>query len=130
MPQISQGTITNPVIVATGGVPFAATFVSANSPNNVIVPAVAGKTFYLTHFSISGSGATAASCTNVSTTNLLVDAYFIFSVPAGVNNAVELKRDFTYPVPAKAVNTPVTFFMPAFGAGNTLQCFYVVGYYA
>lgn len=85
------------------------------------LPAVAGKTNYLTHFTVDGLGATAASVITVTITGLRGGTITRhLSVPAGATTAIApLSADFARGRPASAANTAVTLNVPSFGAGNT-----------
>lgn len=81
----------------------------------------ASTTAYLTGFSFTGSGATAASVVNGTITGLLGGTMtFTVSVPAGATLGVTpVKMDFYPPIPASATNTSIVVSVPSLGIGNT-----------
>jgi hypothetical protein len=104
---------------------------------NVALPAVAGKTNWITGFDISGSGATAASQIDVTITGLSGGtAHYGFTIPAGVNLAAPLGAGgpvvgvrFPAPgLPANAANQAITLIVPGFGSGNLETSATVYGY--
>ena len=116
--------------------PVSATFVRAVSGNvanasaAATMPAVSGKTNYLTGFSVTASGATAAAVVQVTITGLSGgSAVYIFVAPAGVTaQAVPLVVDFAHPIPASATNTQIVVTCPALGSGNTNAAVEVRGF--
>ena len=119
---------TRPVPVSSG-VPLAVgtTQVSASSGNvanataTAALPAVAGKTNYLTGFQCTATGATAALVVNVTVTGAIGGTLtYSFAFPAGVAiQATPLIVLFTPPLKASAANTAITLTIPAGGTGNT-----------
>lgn len=98
----------------------------------VTMPAVAGKTNYVSGFEVTGTGATAASAQNVYLTGVLgsLTLIWVIAVPAGVNNAIiPLHFQFTRPIPASGVNVAIQLNVPNFGAGNTLSAGQLHGFY-
>lgn len=85
------------------------------------IAAVAGKTGYLSGFSVDGLGATAATVVEVTITGLVGGTRrYKVSVPAGVTTAISrLAVEFARPIPTTAVNTAIVLTVPTFGAGNT-----------
>lgn len=82
--------------------------------------AAAGKTTYITGFSVTGGGATGASVVQVVVSGLLGGSQtYNVPVPAGVTlGIVPLKVDFETPLPASAANTAIVVTCPSLGAGN------------
>jgi hypothetical protein len=121
------GVIVRPVGGGGAPLPDGATAQSASSGNVANASAVA--TFaavasvlnYVTGFTITGGGATAASIVNATLVGLLGGtATYNFAVPAGVTlGATPLLFTFPTPIPASAVNTALVLTLPALGAGNT-----------
>lgn len=122
-----------------GGVPNVPVGVtpSAHSSGNVAaaaavatLPGVASKTTYITGFTITGAGATAAGVIAVTVTGLAAGTLtFIMAIPAGVTAPVEpLVVTFPTPLPASAVNTAIVVTAPSFGAGNTNAAATAVGF--
>lgn len=93
----------------------------ANANAVATMPAVAGKTNYVTGFEITATGATAAAVVLAALSGILGGTInYVFAAPAGVTVATTpLVVTFAQPVPASAVNTAVVLTLPALGAGNT-----------
>lgn len=113
---------------ATGQLSF-----SSNNQANITaiatLPAVAGKTNFVTGFEITGAGATAASVVIATLTGLVNTLHYVVAVPAGVAAPITpLVVEFSPPLPASAVNTAVSINVPAFGAGNTNAAAVIHGY--
>lgn len=111
-----------PVNVTSGNI--AATIIAAT------MPAVAGKTNYITGFEITSGGATAASIVFAVLSGLLGTSLgFNYAVVAGatVGNA-PLIVEFPKPIPANAVNTSIVLTLPSLGAGNANTCVNLHGY--
>jgi len=87
--------------------------------NNQTLAAAAGKRTYITGFSITGAGATAASTVLVTITGLPNTLNYAIPIPAGAN-AVVLSNHVVFPRPiaASADNTAIVVNVPSFGAGN------------
>jgi hypothetical protein len=125
-----------PVISATGGLSGAVTQVTGSSGNvanataTASLPAVAGKTNFLTGFQCTATGATGALVVNVTVTGLVTGtATYTFVFPAGVTvQATSLIVSFVTPVKASAVNTAIVVTLPAGGTGNTNAAVNVQGY--
>lgn len=96
--------------------------VQANANAVATMPAVAGKTNYLTGFEITGAGATAAAVVNATLTGLFGGATMNYTVTvvAGATLAnPSIIVSFPTPIPASAPNTAITLTVPALGLGNT-----------
>jgi hypothetical protein len=119
-------------LAADGGlklatVPAGATILTASSGNvanasaAATFPAVANVTNYVTGFTITGGGATAASLVIATLVGLLGGtASFDVAVPAGATlGLTPLVVTFPQPIPASAANTALVLTLPALGAGNT-----------
>lgn len=115
--------LTAPGTVGPGG----ATAVS-NSSGNVAnaaavatLAAAAGKTTYISGFTITGAGATAAGVVTAALTGLLGGtASFTITAPAGATVGIApLSVTFNPPLPGSAVNTALVLTLPALGSGNT-----------
>lgn len=102
----------------------------ANASAVASLPAVAGKTNFITGFQLTSGGATAAGCVSATVTGLISGtATYTYCVPAGATAAANpLDITFYPPVPASAVNTAITVTLPALGAGNTNATANVQGY--
>jgi hypothetical protein len=108
------------------GVLGSASRINASSGNvaagttTATLPAVAGKTNYLTQVDINGGGATAGSIINCTITGLQGGtATYPFAVLAGVTLGNLLSIKLPAPIPASAVNVAIVASCPTFGAGNT-----------
>jgi len=120
---------------SSGNLPSGAV-TAANSSGNVAaaaanstIAAVAAKTNYITGFTVSGAGATAASVILVTVTGLLGGTLtFPLAIPAGATLPVLLQVTFPGPLQASAVNTAIVVNVPSFGAGNTNAASSVYGY--
>jgi hypothetical protein len=101
----------------------------ANASAAASLAAVASKTNYLTGFSITFSGATAASIVVATVTGLLGGTLsFVVAVPAGATvGGTPIIVDLAVPHPASAANTAITVTLPALGAGNAHACTNVRG---
>jgi hypothetical protein len=90
----------------------------------------AGRTAYLTGFSVSGLGATAATMATITITGLLGGTVnFAYPVPAGVGVAgPPMSVAFPTPLAASAVNTNIVVTVGSFGAGNVGAAVMAQGY--
>lgn len=117
-----------------GALPPEATPVDASSAvvaaaaTTASIPAVAGKTSYITGFEISGGGATAGSIIDVTVTGPTTTLHYEVAVPAGVANQVSFQVELGRAIAASAVNTAITVNVPSFGAGNTAAAVVAHGY--
>lgn len=119
-----------------GTLPYGATQVSASSGNVAnaaavaTLPAVVGKTNYVSGFEITGGGATAAALVAATLAGLLGGtATYIVGAQLGVtvpNNPLIV--EFNPPLPASAANIALTLTVPALGAGNTNSACVIHGY--
>lgn len=117
------------LLVQSLGVPASSVTMVAASSGNVAnasaaasISAVAAKTNYVTGFTITASGATAASVQTATLAGLVggVTLSYTFVFPAGATTvATPLIVTFPTPIPANAANTAITVTLPAGGAGNT-----------
>jgi hypothetical protein len=105
---------------------------NAAAANNVSLPAVAGKTNWLTGFEVTGAGATAASVITVTITGTITGTLnYQLPIPAGAAVGVTpLVVEFPVPIPASGVNTAIALNVPSFGAGNTNAAAVIHGYVA
>lgn len=115
-------TESTPVTASSGNV-------AANTATATL-PAVPGKTTYITGFTITGGGATAGSIVNATVTNVVGGTMtFNFAAPTGAAvGASPLGVTFPLPIPANAVNTTVVVSVPSLGAGNTNASVVAYGY--
>ena len=117
----SGGTPATAVANNPAGVPVSAASGNvANAAAVATLPAAAGKTTWLTGFTVTAGGSTAALDVVVTVTGLAVPLAFAFTFPAGATvGAAPLVVTFPTPVAASAVNTAVVVTVPAGGLGNT-----------
>jgi hypothetical protein len=109
-----------------GGYPVGATQVNAsastggNTPISASLPAVLGKTNYITGFEITGSGATLAASVLATVTGVLGGTLtYVAGVVSGILAAnPPIIVQFARPVQAAAANQAVTLTLPALGLGN------------
>lgn len=95
------------------------------------MPAVAGKTNWVTGFEITGAGATAASVVVATFAGLAAALAYVVAVPAGPTVGVTpLVVEFPQPIPASAANQAVSLTLPSLGAGNTNAAVTLHGYTA
>lgn len=119
-----------------GGYPAGAVAVAGSSGNvaaataTATIAAVAGKTNYLSGFSITGSGATAASVVTATITGLVggTQTYVVPVVAGATLGNFPLDFDFYPSIPATATNVAITLSVPSLGAGNTNCAAVVYGY--
>jgi len=85
------------------------------------LPAVAGKTNFLTGFTVSGAGATAALPVIVTVTGVLGGTLsYVYVAAVGVLAANQpLNMRFNPPLQAAAANTAIVVSCPSLGLGNT-----------
>jgi hypothetical protein len=107
----------------------------AAQSNAATLNGVSGQYTYLEGFDITGSGATAATVVEVSTTGLTNNLKFEVPVAAGVNapfiaNVPVYSVRFPTPIPSSATNTNITVTLPSFGSGNTNASITVYGFNA
>lgn len=100
-------------IIASSGTVAAATAAAS-------LAAATGKTTYITGFTCTGAGATAASSVSVTISGIAGGTPdYIFTAPVGATvGATPLNVQFTPPIPASALNTAIVVTMPSLGAGN------------
>jgi hypothetical protein len=124
-------TIGNPLGVAlnpagAGGTFQTAVTSSANAAagaTNASLAGVTGKTTYITGFTVTGGGATAAGAVTVTVTNTVSGTLnYTILVPAGIGTQVNpLVVTFPMPIPANAANTAINVNVPSFGSGSVGQ---------
>jgi hypothetical protein len=120
-----------------GQYPVGATPVTASSGNvaaaiaTATLPAVSGKTTYVSGFEITNAGATAASNVIATLAGIISGtSSYIVSVVAGATLGNRpLIVQFSPAIPASAVNTAITLSVPSLGAGNTHSAASIHGYY-
>lgn len=109
----------------------------SNSSGNVAAAAAtatltsaAGRTVYITGFSITGAGATAGSVILVTVTGIIGGTLtYNLVVPAGATTSITpLTINFSLPLAASTTNTNIVVSAPSFGVGNTNASTVVYGY--
>lgn len=103
----------------------------ANAAAAASLAAVAGKTNYISGFSITSTGSTAAAIVRATLAGLISGTLgFTYVTVAGATTANrDLVVTFPTPIPASAVNTAITISLPALGAGNTNAEVNIWGFY-
>jgi len=93
----------------------------ANAPAIATLPAVSGKTNYLTGIDFTGGGAAAGGLVTATIVGLLGGTRtYTFTVPTGVTlGAQPLLLPFNPPLTASASNIAIVVTLPALGAGST-----------
>lgn len=122
-PAASDGTDATAVTAASGNV--------ANASAVATIPAVANKTAYISGFTISGAGATAALVVNPTVTGVISGTKtFTYAAVAGaaaLNPVLDVQ--FCPPIPASGLNQAIAVTCPALGAGNTNNTVNAYGFY-
>ena len=94
----------------------------SNATATATLPAVSGKTNYITGFEVTGTGVTALGVSGVTVTvtgTLGGTLSYVYAAASGVAVAnTPLLIEFPEPVQASAVNTAIVVSCPALGAGN------------
>lgn len=135
MAPLNLDPVTGALLVASEGASIQASL-SASSGNVAAASAVAtlaaaaGKTTYITGFTATGLGATAAGVSLLTVTGLLGGTQtYVVPVPAGATLGIApLRVTFIPPLPASAVNTAIVVTMPTLGAGNTNAAVVATGF--
>jgi hypothetical protein len=126
-PNGANGTVAVSNLPTIPGLPVGAAAVSASSGNvaaavaTATMPAVVGKTNYITGLEITGAGATAAAVILAALSGIL-GGTINYNVPVAAGVAVgnfPLVVEFNTPIPASAANTAIVLTVPSYGAGNT-----------
>jgi len=110
-------------------------FASGNQPNGIasaIMPAVAGKTNYVTGITITSAGATAPSVVLAQLGGILGQA-LVLAYPVTTGSLVAnptLSLTFSPPLQGTGPNTQVTATLPALGVGNLYASVMLYGYTA
>lgn len=108
--------------VATDELPLSAAATGAAGTVAATLTGTATTRVYLGGFVVDGLGATGASVIAVTVSGLLGGSQvYRISIPAGATLAIpRLQVDFSRPIAASAVNTPISVSAASFGAGNTV----------
>jgi hypothetical protein len=114
------------ILRAAPGVDAAQTPVSASSTGaagaiSATLTHATGKTTYLTGFTVTGSGATAASVITVTLAGCAGGTMsFVMAIPAGVTAAVQpLSVSFNPALAAATPSSDIVLSVPTLGPGNT-----------
>lgn len=123
-PNAADGSDATPVTAGSGNV--------ANAAATATIPAVVGKTAYITGFDLIGCGATAAAVVNPTLAGIIsgTRTYVYAAVVGATARNPDLSLRFNPPLPASAVNQAITVTCPALGAGNTNMSATAYGFYA
>lgn len=112
--------------VGQQGTPVLATTNGANTPLASTLPAVPGKTNFVSGIEITSTGATAGGVVQATISGVIGGPIpYVFAVPAGATlGAQPLVIEFNPPLPATGPNVAVALNVPAVGAGatNTTAC--------
>lgn len=103
----------------------------ANASAVATIPAVAGKTAYLTGYEITGAGATAGLPVIATVVGLITGtvSHIVVAAAGALVANVPVIVEYGVAVPASAVNIDIVVTVPAFGAGNTHSTVVSHGYY-
>lgn len=109
--------------------------ISASSGNVAAAAATATitagtKMAYITGFTVTGAGATAASIIAVTVTGVVGGTQtYNLVIPAGATTSITpLQVNFPMPISATAYGTNIVVSAPSFGAGNTNAAVVAYGY--
>jgi hypothetical protein len=103
------------------GTPITASASGGNQTNTATLAGVAGKTTWISGFSVTATGATAALDVNVTLTGVTGGTMtFAYNFPIGASvQSYPLYICFSPPLPASGQNQAIAVSLPAGGAGNT-----------
>lgn len=115
-----------------GAVPITASSGNvANAAATATIPAMSGKTAYITGFEITGAGATVGLVVSP-TVSGVVGGTLTYSI-AAIAGALLMNQPMIVPyfpaIPASAPNTAISVSCPALGIGNTNNTVVAHGYY-
>lgn len=103
--------------------------VVANASAVASMPAVSGRTNFITGLSVTGSGATTATIVGAALTGPATGMTWMYGVVAGASvKNPDLILSFTPPIPAGAANSALTLTVPALGSGNLYATANIWGY--
>jgi hypothetical protein len=100
----------------------------ANAALTVTIPALAGWVNVLTGYDYVGTGATAATVVDITTTGVGTNYTSKLAVPASPTSLAERSVRFPNGLTATANNTAITVNVPALGVGNLSGNLVVYGY--
>lgn len=101
--------------------------VAVNTSNSASLPAVASKTNYITGFSVTTQGGSAAAAGAVTITGTITGT-LTFEVGGAAGNPVQVFVQFPSPIPASATNTAITVNVPALGANTGAAACTIYGF--
>jgi len=104
---------------------------AASTCNATLPASTTGATNFLTGFTVTSLGATAATTVQVTITGTgsATTPTWVYPVAAGVTTAnATLTVTFPHPIPASANNTAITVTMPTLGSGNTNAAIVAYGF--
>ena len=127
--QMSPWQIQTPGPYPTGSIPFIRAATVAAAICTVNIPAIQGRTIYVSGVQITGGGATAASTVSTAVSGLIGDQfYWQINVPVLPAGIIPAFGNFNPPLPALP-NTAVSIGVGSFGTGNLIETVNVQGYY-
>jgi hypothetical protein len=100
---------------------------AVNTATSTNLPAVAAKTNYVTGFSVTTQGGSAAAAGLV-TLQGTITGTLNYQVGAGANFPVQFIHTFPSPIPSIAANTPLLVSVPALGANTGAVACTIYGY--
>jgi len=93
------------------------------------LPAVAGKTTYITGFTFTSTGSTSGTPVDITVTDGTWTMTFVYASIAGATLMnTPLIVNFPYPIPATAANTTIVASSPTLGSGNLHACMNATGF--
>ena len=101
--------------------------VAVNNSNTATLPAISSKTNYITGFSVTTQGGSAAAAGAVTVTGVITGT-LTFEAGSAANNPVQMFVTFPSPIPASAVNTAIAVVVPALGANTGAAACTIYGY--
>lgn len=112
-----------------GATPVAAVATTANALATATLPAVVGKTNYVTSIQVTGLGPTAAGFGNAQLTGVLGGAInHYLNAPAAPAACSPIIVNYNPPLPASALNTAISLALGALGAGSASQSVSIQGF--
>jgi len=126
--------LTAPAQGAALGTPFVLSATAAAAILTLTVPALAGRTAYITAVNIIPGGATAAAVvdatlTNISNGGVAQTMHFTVGAPLGAGVAGSNAGDNFFPALPIMPGLSSVLTIPSLGAGNTNVSAYITGYY-
>lgn len=110
---------------------FCQTSTGGAAANTITVPALAGKSIFVTGFEISGLGATSAS--NITITlafgGVTVADYQLEIVAGATTTEPFLSVEYAEPIVSPGIGTNCVLTVPSFGTGNTAASVVLHGFY-